>query len=136
MEPDGQKSHAPCVTDSHFITLYISLQVQNFLQTVRTESDPEKTAASVLDRTGDENPQECKETQTEEFREATLLGEHGEREEHFVDRQPIVTNLEPEPEQDMHVPSDCNEQDHRRELVPLDIPDFLHPDAPEDENGG
>lgn len=104
----------------------------------------EKKAASLLDRTGDEhratNPQECKEEKVEEFREPAQLGVHGEGQERLVSKQKIITELElepePEPEQETYVPSDCEEQEHRRELVPLDIPDFLLPDAAEDKNGG
>uniref|UniRef100_W5UKV7 Trimethylguanosine synthase n=1 Tax=Ictalurus punctatus TaxID=7998 RepID=W5UKV7_ICTPU len=114
-------------------------KVQNFLQTVRTENDSEKTAAPVLDRTGDghgaPNPQECPEEKLEEFKETSHLGEHGECEERLFSEQQVITELEREPEQESHVPSDCHEQEHGREHIPLDIPDFLLPDAPEDENG-
>ncbi|KAF4076849.1 hypothetical protein AMELA_G00219810 [Ameiurus melas] len=118
-------------------------KVQNFLQTVRTENEPEKKAAPGLDRTGDghgaPNPRECQEETLEEFKETTQLGEHGECEERLFSKQQVVTEPEAgpltEPEQESHVPSDCNEQEHGREQIPLDIPDFLLPDAPEEDNG-
>ncbi|XP_058228736.1 trimethylguanosine synthase isoform X2 [Hemibagrus wyckioides] len=111
-------------------------KVQNFLQTIQTENESKKTGASELDRTGNghdaPDPLECKEEKVEECRETGHLGEHGECEEQ------VITELEPEPlpepEQETCVPSDCMEQEHGRELVSLDIPDFLLPDAPEDEN--
>lgn len=94
----------------------------------------------MLDRTGDghgaPNPQECPEEKLEEFKETSHLGEHGECEERLFSEQQVITELEPEPEQESHVPSDCHEQEHGRDHIPLDIPDFLLPDAPEDENGG
>lgn len=112
--------------------------MQNFLQTVQTENESEKTGASDLDRTGNRHdapdPPECKEEKVEECRETSHLGKHGECEEQ------VITEMEPEPltepEQETCVPSDCMEQEHGRELVSLDIPDFLLPDAPEDENTG
>ncbi|KAK3534226.1 hypothetical protein QTP86_007028 [Hemibagrus guttatus] len=110
-------------------------KVQNFLHTVRTENESEERTASELDRTGNghgaPDPQECKEEKVEEFRETAHLGEHGECE------QQVISELEPEPlsepEQETCVPSDCN-MEHGRELVSLDMPDFLLPDAPADEN--
>lgn len=112
--------------------------MQNFLQNVQTENDSEKTAASVLDRTGDgaPDPQDCKGEKVEEFTETAQLGEYGECEERLVSKQQIITEPVTEPAQETHVLSDCKEQEHGRELMPLDIPDFLLPDAPEDENGG
>lgn len=68
-----------------------------------------------------------------EFKKTAQLGEHEEHEEPSVSKQQIRTELEPE--QEAHISLDCNEE-HGRELVPLDIPDFLLPDAPEDENDG
>ncbi|MCJ8744761.1 hypothetical protein PDJAM_G00122290 [Pangasius djambal] len=118
-------------------------KVQNFLQTARAENNSEKTAESVPDRMGDghgaPNSQECKEEKVEQFRETTQLREHGEGEEHLFSKQQVTTELEPEPltepEQETQVPSDSKEQELGRELMPLDIPDFLIPDDPEDENG-
>lgn len=95
-----------------------------------------KTEASVLGRTRDghgaPDRQECNEEMIEEFKKT---GEHEEHEEPSVSKQQIRTKLEPEPEQEAHISLGCNEE-HGRELVPLDIPDFLLPDAPEDENDG
>ncbi|XP_047662692.1 trimethylguanosine synthase isoform X2 [Tachysurus fulvidraco] len=114
-------------------------KVQNFLQTVRTENDSEKTVDRTGDRLGAPGPQERKEEMVEEFRETDHLGEHGECEEHLVSRQQVITELESEaqtePEQEPCVPTDCKEQEHGRELVSLDIPDFLLSDAPEEKNG-
>lgn len=97
-----------------------------------------------MDRTGDRlgtpGPQKRKEEMVEEFRETSHLGEPGECEEHLVSRQQVITELESEaqtePEQEPCVPTDCKEQEHGRELVSLDIPDFLLSDAPEEKNGG
>ncbi|XP_060761608.1 trimethylguanosine synthase isoform X3 [Neoarius graeffei] len=114
-------------------------KVQSFLQKVRTENDSEKTDAPALDRTGDghgaPNLQEYKEEKMEEFRETAQLGEHGECEE--CSKPQVITELELEPkpltEPELET-SDGEEQEHGRELVPLDIPDFLLPDVPQDEN--
>lgn len=113
--------------------------MQNFLQTVRTENDSETTDAPALDRTGDGHGK-GPEGKVEEFRQTTQLGEHGECEERLFSKQQVITELDPkpltEPELETYVPSDGKEQEHGRELMPLDIPDFLLPDALQDENGG
>ncbi|XP_060729603.1 trimethylguanosine synthase isoform X2 [Tachysurus vachellii] len=114
-------------------------KVQNFLQTVRTENDSEKPVDRTGDRLGAPGPLERKEEMVEESRETDHLGEHGECEERLVSKQQVITELESEaqtePEQEPCVPTDCKEQEHGRELVSLDIPDFLISDAPEEKNG-
>lgn len=62
------------------------------------------------------NPQEWKKEKVETM----------QLEENLVSQPQIIT--EPEPEQET--------QEDGRHLVPLDIPDFLLPEAAEDENGG
>ncbi|KAM9439792.1 trimethylguanosine synthase isoform 1-T1 [Clarias gariepinus] len=97
-------------------------KVQNFLQKIQTE----KTAGSEDGLQTD--LQEC----SEDISETTQPKDHAEPEEHQD-----IKRLEPEPpnepEQEADDPSDCKE--HGREIVTLDIPDFLLPDAPDNESG-
>uniref|UniRef100_W5L3S7 Trimethylguanosine synthase n=1 Tax=Astyanax mexicanus TaxID=7994 RepID=W5L3S7_ASTMX len=104
-------------------------KVQSFLHKVQTEpkTSTEKTTTTTLETppsqarliTEDEHgstraQEECKETQDP----SSGSGEH-------VYEQPVFqTEPDLEPEQD-------SDTDPRRELQPLDIPDYLLPDAPE-----
>lgn len=78
------------------------------------------------------------EEEGEEFTETTRPSGNGVCKKRLVSKRQVITELDPEPltEPEQEVSSSCNEQEHRREIVSLDIPDFLLPDAPEDELGG
>ncbi|XP_036412042.1 trimethylguanosine synthase [Colossoma macropomum] len=148
--PTGRK--AACKIDKHiFFTedgetagpkISQTLQkVQSFLHKVQTEDDSEKKAASVLGSTssqarvstgdghGTPRPQESE----EECREPQPDSRSGESKE----PQPL-TQPEPEPEAlaaPDPEPLQDSDSDPRRELQPLDIPDYLLPDAPGDKEG-
>ncbi|XP_017561479.2 trimethylguanosine synthase isoform X2 [Pygocentrus nattereri] len=116
-------------------------KVQSFLQRIQTENDSEKEAASVLGSTTlqarvstvdgqgtlrpQENEEECREPQPDS---GSMESE---------EPQPL-TQPEPEPETLAAPDSDPlqdSDSDPRGELQPLDIPDYLLPDAPKDKQG-
>ncbi|XP_072525316.1 trimethylguanosine synthase isoform X2 [Salminus brasiliensis] len=112
-------------------------KVQSFLQRVQTEPEAstEKTVTSTLESppsparldTEDEHrgaphsQEECKETQP-----GSGYGEPVEERN--------LSRLDPDPEA-QEEPEQDSDSDPRRELQPLDIPDYLLPDAPEDAEG-
>lgn len=114
----------------------IPSQVQSFLQQVLTDADSEGlTPVSMSDvltepceRAEDESLPTQKEdekiTDEIECEKTPPLSRRCEKSEK-------QQNIQPEPEERQD-----SDSDPRGELQPLDIPDFLLPDAPEDAEGG
>ncbi|XP_066513342.1 trimethylguanosine synthase-like isoform X1 [Hoplias malabaricus] len=111
-------------------------KVQSFLQKVQTENGSDKADSSTLESTssmvcisaddGHETAckQECEKECEDPNSESTECGEQQSLTQPESEVN-IPTELDPEAEQD-------SDADPRRELRTLDIPDYLLPDAPED----
>lgn len=106
-------------------------KVQSFLQHVQTDTDSEEvTPASMpCERAEDESlptrkkdGEKTDETECEKTPQLSIRCEKSEK---------LQQNIQPEPEEGQD-----SDSDPRGELQPLDIPDFLLPDAPEEDAKG